>query len=293
MLCQRNPLPRCCSKKRLSAARPAAAPKAVCSVPSRNWRRRRNRSHRRGHPSPPTPTAAAARASASAGTPSSPARLVDGIRHPSTGVASQVGHLRPRPADAPGAATATTSSRPWSTAPETEPACAGTYSTTTTSTSLPRSSVTTNPLPVPAISRKAAAAAAAEPAHVSQLRAKIFPTLYAIFQQSRGGQDALKIRNRTLRSLTKSCLYHREEAKLERTLSDAEALFEKYCARQRQTRRYLRSGPCVRTHHEQTNPHPVHVVLSATIWACRRCLRRLLHPHELAQCRAFHDWPGQ
>lgn len=76
---------------------------------------------------------------------------------------------------------------------------------------------------------------AAEPAHVSQLRAKIFPTLYAIFQQSRGGQDALKIRNRTLRSLTKSCLYHREEAKLERTLSDAEALFEKYCARQRQT----------------------------------------------------------
>ncbi|YP_009214.1 33K [Porcine adenovirus 3] len=145
----------------------------------------------------------------------------------------------------------------------------------------------------PAISRKAAAAAAAEPAHVSQLRAKIFPTLYAIFQQSRGGQDALKIRNRTLRSLTKSCLYHREEAKLERTLSDAEALFEKYCARQRQTRRYLRSGPCVRTHHEQTNPHPVHVVLSATIWACRRCLRRLLHPHELAQCRAFHDWPGQ
>lgn len=115
-----------------------------------------------------------------------------------------------------------------------EPACAGTSSTTTTSTSLPRSSATTNPLPVPAISRKAAAAAA-EPAHVSQLRAKIFPTLYAIFQQSRGGQDALKIRNRTLRSLTKSCLYHREEAKLERTLSDAEALFEKYCARQRQT----------------------------------------------------------
>ncbi|ALE30298.1 33K [Simian adenovirus 8] len=59
---------------------------------------------------------------------------------------------------------------------------------------------------------------------------RIFPTLYAIFQQSRGQRHELKIKNRTLRSLTRSCLYHRREDQLQRTLEDAEALFNKYCS---------------------------------------------------------------
>lgn len=63
-----------------------------------------------------------------------------------------------------------------------------------------------------------------------ELRTRIFPTLYAIFQQSRGQRHELKIKNRTLRSLTRSCLYHRREDQLQRTLEDAEALFNKYCS---------------------------------------------------------------
>lgn len=61
-----------------------------------------------------------------------------------------------------------------------------------------------------------------------ELRKRIFPTLYAIFQQSRGQQLELKVKNRSLRSLTRSCLYHRREDQLQRTLEDAEALFNKY-----------------------------------------------------------------
>lgn len=63
-----------------------------------------------------------------------------------------------------------------------------------------------------------------------ELRNRIFPTLYAIFQQSRGQNQELKIKNRTLRSLTRSCLYHKSEDQLQRTLEDAEALFHKYCS---------------------------------------------------------------
>ncbi|AIE89133.1 L4 33K 14.6 kDa protein [Human adenovirus 55] len=33
-----------------------------------------------------------------------------------------------------------------------------------------------------------------------------------------------------MRSLTRSCLYHKSEDQLQRTLEDAEALFNKYCA---------------------------------------------------------------
>ncbi|UZF96931.1 33K [Bovine adenovirus 10] len=65
-----------------------------------------------------------------------------------------------------------------------------------------------------------------------ELRNKIFPTLYAIFQQSRGYNKELKIKNRTLRSLTRSCLYHKREEQLQQTLVDAEALFDKYCSAQ-------------------------------------------------------------
>ncbi|AFQ34472.1 splicing factor [Human mastadenovirus B] len=69
-----------------------------------------------------------------------------------------------------------------------------------------------------------------EPAQTRELRNRIFPTLYAIFQQSRGQEHELKIKNRSLRSLTRSCLYHKSEDQLQRTLEDAEALFNKYCA---------------------------------------------------------------
>ncbi|AP_000063.1 33K [Canine adenovirus 1] len=62
-----------------------------------------------------------------------------------------------------------------------------------------------------------------------QLRNRIFPTLYAIFQQSRGCPTALKIKNRSLRSLLRSCLYHKSEEQLLRTRNDAEALLNKYC----------------------------------------------------------------
>ncbi|AFD10574.1 33K [Simian adenovirus 18] len=67
-------------------------------------------------------------------------------------------------------------------------------------------------------------------AATQELRKRIFPTLYAIFQQSRGQQLELKVKNRSLRSLTRSCLYHRREDQLQRTLEDAEALFNKYCS---------------------------------------------------------------
>ncbi|APG53808.1 33K [simian adenovirus 55] len=69
-----------------------------------------------------------------------------------------------------------------------------------------------------------------EPVATRELRNRIFPTLYAIFQQSRGKHQELKIKNRTLRSLTRSCLYHKSEDQLQRTLEDAEALFHKYCS---------------------------------------------------------------
>ncbi|AGT77962.1 splicing factor [Human mastadenovirus D] len=72
--------------------------------------------------------------------------------------------------------------------------------------------------------------AANEPLTTRELRNRIFPTLYAIFQQSRGQQQELKVKNRSLRSLTRSCLYHKNEDQLQRTLEDAEALFHKYCA---------------------------------------------------------------
>ncbi|AGT75477.1 splicing factor [Human mastadenovirus D] len=72
--------------------------------------------------------------------------------------------------------------------------------------------------------------AADEPFTTRELRNRIFPTLYAIFQQSRGQQQELKVKNRSLRSLTRSCLYHKNEDQLQRTLEDAEALFHKYCA---------------------------------------------------------------
>ncbi|AMB43095.1 33K [Bat mastadenovirus WIV10] len=69
-----------------------------------------------------------------------------------------------------------------------------------------------------------------EPATTKALREKIFPTLYAVFQQSRGQERDLKVKNRSLRSLTRSCLYHKSEAQLQRTLEDSEALFSKYCS---------------------------------------------------------------
>lgn len=74
------------------------------------------------------------------------------------------------------------------------------------------------------------AAPEGEPLTTQQLRTRIFPTLYAIFQQSRGKPTALKIKNRTLRSLIRSCLYHKSEDQLQRTQEDAEALLRKYCA---------------------------------------------------------------
>ncbi|WPC86462.1 virion morphogenesis-associated protein 25 kDa [Human adenovirus 1] len=92
-------------------------------------------------------------------------------------------------------------------------------------------------LPKPKRSTAAAAAgggalrlAPNEPVSTRELRNRIFPTLYAIFQQSRGQEQELKIKNRSLRSLTRSCLYHKSEDQLRRTLEDAEALFSKYCA---------------------------------------------------------------
>ncbi|QKF54477.1 33K [Skunk adenovirus HUN/2009] len=73
------------------------------------------------------------------------------------------------------------------------------------------------------------AAAAEDNQETRSLRNRIFPTLYAIFQQSRGCPTAFKIKNRSLRSLLKSCLYHKNEAQLLRTQDDAEALLNKYC----------------------------------------------------------------
>lgn len=80
------------------------------------------------------------------------------------------------------------------------------------------------------------AAAATDSSSLSQLREQIFPTIYAAFQQCRGGNgglcsNAVKVRNRTLRSLTRSCLYHRKLEQLERTQRDAEELLERLCRR--------------------------------------------------------------
>lgn len=82
----------------------------------------------------------------------------------------------------------------------------------------------------PAAAVAAEGSAAAEVSSTRALREKIFPTLYAIFQQGRGHSLDLKIKNRSLRSLTRSCLYHKNEDQLQRTLEDAEALFNKYCS---------------------------------------------------------------
>lgn len=63
-----------------------------------------------------------------------------------------------------------------------------------------------------------------------QLRIAIFPTLYAVFQRSEGRNPCnLKIKNRSLRSLLRSCLYATTETQLTRTKADAEALLQRYC----------------------------------------------------------------
>lgn len=69
-----------------------------------------------------------------------------------------------------------------------------------------------------------------------ELRDSIFSTLYAIFQQSRGQSADLKVKNRSLRSLTRSCLYYTNEDQLRRTQEDAEALFNKYCLLSKETK---------------------------------------------------------
>lgn len=74
-------------------------------------------------------------------------------------------------------------------------------------------------------------ASAEDSAATRQLRNQIFPTLYAIFQQSRGSAESYKIKNRSLRSLLRSCLYHKTEDQLRRTLEDANSLLQKYCQR--------------------------------------------------------------
>ncbi|BBE29317.1 33K [Bat mastadenovirus] len=79
------------------------------------------------------------------------------------------------------------------------------------------------------IKRKPTLTGAEDSQNTRHLRNLIFPTLYAIFQQSRGAPTALKIKNRSLRSLLKSCLYHKSEEQLQRTQEDAEALLNKYC----------------------------------------------------------------
>nr|WRT27507.1 protein 33K [Human adenovirus C108] len=127
--------------------------------------------------------------------------------------------------------------RRWDTtgtrAAPTAPAAAAATAAATQKQRQPDSKTLTKP-------KKSTAAAAAgggalrlapnEPVSTRELRNRIFPTLYAIFQQSRGQEQELKIKNRSLRSLTRSCLYHKSEDQLRRTLEDAEALFSKYCA---------------------------------------------------------------
>ncbi|WOZ24172.1 protein 33K [Human adenovirus 2] len=127
--------------------------------------------------------------------------------------------------------------RRWDTtgtrAAPTAPAAAAATAAATQKQRRPDSKTLTKP-------KKSTAAAAAgggalrlapnEPVSTRELRNRIFPTLYAIFQQSRGQEQELKIKNRSLRSLTRSCLYHKSEDQLRRTLEDAEALFSKYCA---------------------------------------------------------------
>nr|WOZ24316.1 33K protein [Human adenovirus 89] len=127
--------------------------------------------------------------------------------------------------------------RRWDTtgtrAAPTAPAAAAATTAATQKQRRPDSKTLTKP-------KKSTAAAAAgggalrlapnEPVSTRELRNRIFPTLYAIFQQSRGQEQELKIKNRSLRSLTRSCLYHKSEDQLRRTLEDAEALFSKYCA---------------------------------------------------------------
>ncbi|WEG78706.1 protein 33K [Human adenovirus 2] len=127
----------------------------------------------------------------------------------------------------------TTGTRAAPTAPAAAAAAAAATAAVTQKQRRPDSKTLTKP-------KKSTAAAAAgggalrlapnEPVSTRELRNRIFPTLYAIFQQSRGQEQELKIKNRSLRSLTRSCLYHKSEDQLRRTLEDAEALFSKYCA---------------------------------------------------------------
>lgn len=104
-----------------------------------------------------------------------------------------------------------------------------------------------------------------------RLRNQIFPTLYAIYQQTRGQKKEFKIKNRTLWSLTRSCLYHKQESQLLRTLEDSEALFEKCC-----------KAPPI--YNEQGNTNPLRVDSTAPSGRGRRRLPRLQHSHELAEC---------
>ncbi|AQQ73638.1 33K [Harbour porpoise adenovirus 1] len=83
--------------------------------------------------------------------------------------------------------------------------------------------------PVSADTQKSKKSETCEAPATEALRSQIFPILYAVFQKSRGRRQKYKIRNRSLRSLTKSCLYHNSEAQLQRTLEDADALLNKYC----------------------------------------------------------------
>lgn len=162
-----------------------------------------------------------------------------------------------RPPSGRGGGTATRSSKPSLPLTGTEPRPSGTcFSTggswyrppcssttiivTTGSRSGPPSSKGRLSLRLPpratSSSTRRARAAAAEPGQLSELRESIFPTIYAAFQQCRGGHgglcsDTVKVRNRTLRSLTRSCLYHRKIEQLERTRKDAEELLQRLCAR--------------------------------------------------------------
>ncbi|ACJ14521.1 33k [Murine adenovirus 3] len=75
-------------------------------------------------------------------------------------------------------------------------------------------------------------ASPAQPDPLQPVRDEIFVTIYATFQRARAldlDTYSLKIRNRTLRSLTRSCLYHQQESQLQRTKRDAEALLAKHC----------------------------------------------------------------
>ncbi|AEK98460.1 33K [Titi monkey adenovirus ECC-2011] len=135
-------------------------------------------------------------------------------------------HLAPRApqaAPAPSAAAAPSKSRTAATGPKSPRQPASSRKGKTSSSNSSRSKIPLRKTP-------ATGSSSGEQGSTRALREKIFPTLYAIFQQGRGHSLDLKIKNRSLRSLTRSCLYHKSEDQLQRTLEDAEALFNKYCA---------------------------------------------------------------